>query len=159
MRAWAGVLAPVMLILLLAGCGINRYLVAPYEKISLRAAPDINPDASGRPSPVTLKLLELGSRTTFDNLDFDGAFGNGETLLADDLLSLRMLSIQPGQTMEQRIDLHRDAAFIAIIVAYRDIDQAQWRLVYPIAGNWYSRHVVRLEALGIALGIAQDEDR
>ncbi|MEX0731271.1 MAG: type VI secretion system lipoprotein TssJ [Aquisalimonadaceae bacterium] len=143
--------------LLITGCGINRYLVPPYEKITLMAAEDANPDISGRPSPVTVKLLELSGRATFDNLDFDGAFFNAEVLLSDELLSSSDYVIQPGESITHRIDLHKEAGFVAVVAAFRDIDEARWKLIYPVTGNWYNSHTVSVSRNAVVFGASTNK--
>lgn len=135
-------LACLLILLVLCGCSVNRYVVAPYDKITLQAAREVNPNPAGRPSPVRVLVFELAGRATFDNLDFDGLYNNADVLLGEDLLSLEARMLQPGEAVEHRIELHPKARFVAVIAAYRDIDRAGWKRVYEVNPNWYHSHDV-----------------
>lgn len=114
-------------------------------------AQTLNPDAEGRPSPLSVVVMELSSRTVFDSLDFDAVFGNGEAVLGDDLLSFSEHVILPGQRLEHKVELSRSAKYVAIVGAYRAIDEARWKQVYRVRSNGYQRQAVRLEADGLWL--------
>lgn len=139
------------LCLLLAACSANRYVVTPYDKVHLTAAADVNPDVQGAPSPIAVRVYELTSRATFDNLDFDGAFHNAQVLLSDELRSHADYVVQPGQSVMHRIELDERTEYIAVVAAYRGIDGAKWKLVYPLNSNWYHTHEIRLNANEVVL--------
>jgi|SRR5690625_1801593 len=141
----------VLVLLILAGCAFNRHIVAPFAKISLVGSSEMNPDAQGRPSPMSLKIYELSSRSAFDNLDFDTAFYNASTVLSDELLSAAEYVVLPEQQLNHRIRLTKNVRFIAIVAAYRHIDNAKWRLVYPVNENGYHHHEVHLKADAVVL--------
>src|SRR3546814_5877148 len=69
MRFLRNALAAVAALFLVAGCA-----AAPEKPtivvLSLTAAPDVNPDASGRPSPVVVRIYQLASPTAFAAADF-----------------------------------------------------------------------------------------
>lgn len=137
-----------------AGCAVNRYVVAPYDHLSFFASRDLNPDANGRPSPIAVRVYQLTSRTTFDNLDFDAAFDNAATVLSEELISTADLVLQPGGREELTVELESEAAFIAIAAGYRHIDRASWKLVLPVNGDWYYSHDVALTANSVEAGEA-----
>lgn len=137
---------------LLAACTLNRYVLDPYEKLALVADRGVNPGPSGAPAPITVKVYELSARQTFDNLDFDAAFGNAQVLLSDELLSSGEYILLPGQSVRHRIALRPNAAYVAVVAAYRDIDRARWKLVYEVDGNWYQGRTVTLAPAAVVLG-------
>jgi type VI secretion lipoprotein, VC_A0113 family len=138
--------------LALSACAVNRYVVSPYDKLTLNATNDVNPDHHGRASPITVRVYELSSRTTFDNLDFNAAFNNAGTFLSDELLSSAERVLLPGETARHRVNLNRNARYIAVVAAYRDIDRAKWKLVYPVNGDWYYSHTLTFTSDGVVLG-------
>lgn len=148
---WSTTLACGFALLLLTGCSATRYVATPVEKLTLQAAPTVNPDANGRASPIEVRVYQLSSRTTFDTLDFDSAWGNAAVVLGDQLLSQGVHVLLPRQTQVQRIELAPQATFIAVVAAYRDIDGARWKLVYPVRAHWFNRHRVVLGADAVAL--------
>src|SRR5690625_4278284 len=112
---WTLGLYVALLAIVLSGCAITRNIVAPYAKVEMVGVQTLNPDADGRPSPLSVLVMELSSRTVFDSLDFDAAFTNGETVLGDDLLSFSEHVILPGQRLEHKIELSRSANYVAIV--------------------------------------------
>lgn len=138
-------LAAIYVFLLLAvvnisGCSAVNYIVTPYEDITLTGTSDLNPDINGRPSPVQIRILHLTSRVTFDNLDFDEAFYNASTILSDELVYEQLLTLQPKQEYKSKVEIHPGVMFTAVIVAYRDIDNADWRIVKPLSDSGYYNH-------------------
>lgn len=130
--------------ILLSGCSAPNYVWPAYDKITLYANKNVNPDANNRPSPIQVKIYELAARTTFDNLDFHGAFVNGNTLLSDELISEEAFVIQPNETLTHKVVLDKTATHIAIIAAYRNIDEARWKHIYPIKYYGYYNHTIEL---------------
>jgi type VI secretion system protein VasD len=150
-RSWAAWSTLGLALLLVSGCSATRYVATPVEKMTLQAAPTVNPDANGRASPIEVRVYELASRTTFDALDFDSAWSNAEVVLGDQLLSQQMYVLLPRQTQVHRVELAPQAAFIAVVAAYRDIDGARWKLIYPVRPHWFNRHRILLDANAVAL--------
>ena len=134
----------VLAMFLLASCAMTRTVATPYDNVTLTASVNINPDPRGRPAPLTVRLYELSSRTTFDYIDFDAAFFNSAVVLSDELLSTSEQVVLPQQSVSHRIELNEKTKFIGIVAAYRDIDRAKWKLVYPVNSNWFQSHTVQL---------------
>lgn len=137
---------------LMSGCATVAYVWEPYAEVTLVASKDLNPDISGRPSPMRVKLYELSSRATLDNLEFESAFDRGETLLGEQLLDHATFVLQPGQTITHRFDLEERSAYIAIVAGYRDLGQARWRQIYKVKSHSHTRKTVSLTAKAVLLG-------
>lgn len=149
--------ALALAVVALAACSVTRHVVPPTERLTLIAVGDVNPDGQGRPSPVAVRVFQLSSRTTLDNLDFDGAFDNAEVLLGDELLFKEDLMLQPGETRELRFPLERDTGHVAIAAGFRQIDGARWKLVYEVNANWSGRHSVMLTETSVVAGEPEPE--
>lgn len=137
------------LLALLCACAATRGLHGAHVDVRLSATAEVNPDIEGRPSPIAVKLYELSRRAEFDSLDFEAAFTRSEALLGDTLLSASEHILLPGQTLERRIELHPATAHVAVVAAYRAIDEAHWKLVYPVNSNWFQSRKVSLRADGL----------
>lgn len=149
----------MLLTLLSSGCSAVTYVWAAYDKVTIQATQEVNPDKAGRPSPVRVKLYELSTRTVFDNLDFEGAFNKGTTLLGDQLLSQAEYMLQPGESVTHQVDLKEKAAFIAVLAAYRDIDSVRWSRIYEIKDYNHASHTVTLTKNGVVLGEVTPEKK
>ncbi|HKJ94418.1 MAG TPA: type VI secretion system lipoprotein TssJ [Gammaproteobacteria bacterium] len=128
----------------LASCSANRLLLTPYDDLTVRAATDVNPDVAGQPSPIGVRVYELSGRSTFDNLDFQDAYSNGAAQLSDQLLASAKYVLQPGEVRSERLELAEAARYVAIVAAYRDVEDAHWKLVYRIDPDWYQEHTALL---------------
>jgi type VI secretion system protein VasD len=138
------VISALLVSFLLVSCAMTRQVATPHDDITLSASNDVNPDPLGRAAPVIVKIYELSARTTFDYIDFDAAYSNAAVVLSDQLLSSREQVVLPRQSTSLRIELHENTEFIGIVAAYRDIDRAKWKLVYPVNSNWFQSHHVLL---------------
>ena len=101
-------------------------------RMEISAAPDINPDARQRPSPVTVRIYLLKSVAPFDGADFLSLFSKEQAVLGSDLLQREELQIIPGERKQINLSLPKDAKHLAVMSAFRDIGHAQWRDAKPV---------------------------
>jgi type VI secretion system protein VasD len=134
---------------LLTGCATVNAIVPPSTDLKFNVSPDINPDKSGRASPVVVKVFELSSRTIFDTQDFFTLYESPEDILGPDLLKRDELELQPGQLKEQTLVLNKNTRYIGFVVAYRDIDSSRWRAVVEAVPTGYKNITMNIEKLAI----------
>ncbi len=152
-----------VLTLLIVGCTTTSNLITKvwpaYDRITIEADNSVNPDIDQRPSPVKIKIYELSSRTTIDNLDFFKAFRQGKAVLSDELLSEVSFVLQPNEVLKHEIKPNKDTQFIAILAGYRNIDVAKWKHVYGIEATGHYNHYFTLSAKGIIVGkVVEDKE-
>ncbi|WP_221801093.1 type VI secretion system lipoprotein TssJ [Oceanobacter mangrovi] len=131
---------------LTSGCSVVTTVWKPFDQIRLIATEDVNPDGSGRSSPVQVRIYQLSSRTTFDNMSFDEIYFHGEELLSDELLSMDELILQPGESVLQKVPLTAKATHIAVVAAFRNLDASHWKFVYDIKSYGHYTHAVTISA-------------
>ncbi|WP_404344244.1 type VI secretion system lipoprotein TssJ [Pseudoalteromonas mariniglutinosa] len=129
------------------GCSTVNKLVPPSTDLKIRVSKDTNPDMTGRPSPVVMKVFELSSRTIFDTQDFFSLYDQPEELLGPDLLKKDELELQPNSSIEYKMSLNRNTRFVGVVVAYRNIDEARWRAVIEVDPTGYDDIDVNVEAI------------
>ena len=100
--------------------------------LSLIAAPRLNPDETGAPNPVQVHVLMLKASDAFTNTDYFQLADKEKTVLGGDLLSQTNEVLRPGQTKTIDLPVLPGAKFVGVSAAYRNIDQATWRVVAPI---------------------------
>jgi type VI secretion system protein VasD len=120
-------------------------------KVTLEASTDLNPDQRGRPSPVTVKLFELKSLASFDKADFFSLFDRERETLGAELVGRDELVLKPGQQISQERKLAPEVQFIGIMVGYRDLERAQWRMSIPVAKVRSQPLIIQVGALRVAL--------
>lgn len=138
-------------LLLLSGCVVANKIVAPYTDLDITVADDLNPDISGRASPVVIKIYQLAARTTFDSKDFFQLYENPQEQLGEDLLASEDLELQPDDHVIHTLHLKPGTQYVGIVVAFRDIEKAKWRLVAPVDERDYDTLNLALDSLSIHL--------
>jgi type VI secretion system protein VasD len=119
-------------------------------QLSIAASADVNPDAEGRPSPVVVRVYQLKDDATFGNADFFAIFDKEEATLAGSLLGREEFVLAPGDARTVEFTVSREAKFVGIAAAFRDIRNAEWR-VLKAAPRKGLADVVKKDALTIVV--------
>ncbi|AKJ28868.1 type VI secretion system lipoprotein TssJ [Caldimonas brevitalea] len=104
----------------------------------------LNPDSRNRPSPAMVRVYELKTPAAFESADFFSLFDKDRETLAADLNARDEFVLQPGQTLSFKRDTKPDTRYVAVMVAYRDLEHARWRAVGAL--NLGKSQVVRINA-------------
>ena len=106
-----------LVVVMMAGCAS-----APPEDVTLKgsiqASEDVNPDVSGRPSPLVIKIFQLKSRSKFEQAEYFELFDDAEAILAGDLLAVEQLMLTPGEYRAYEGEFDPDTRFVGIIAGY-----------------------------------------
>ncbi|MBV1921387.1 MAG: type VI secretion system lipoprotein TssJ [Pseudomonadales bacterium] len=134
----------------LSGC---QFLMSDLTKVDLRlvAGGDLNPDDSGRPSPLVIRLLELKNVAGFENSDFFSLYSHEEETLGADLISSEEIELKPGDVQDIKFALKPDTRYIAILAAYRQLDESSWRMVLPVQLKSKNNMTVLFGRQGVAM--------
>lgn len=119
--------------------------------VTIDAARDLNPDARGRPSPVALKLFELKSLTAFERADFFSLFDRERETLGAELVARDDFVVKPGDHLTQERKVAKETRFLGLLVGYRDLERAQWRLAIPIEQARANPLLIQLDATRVSL--------
>lgn len=144
----------------LAACGAKPILApkpieAPKPKvltINILAAANLNPSASGRPSPVVARIYELKAVALFESANFVALFDKDQATLGGDVIARDEFVLSPGESMAIKRDLTADSKFIAVMAAFRDLERAKWRAVVPLVAGEGNALSVRLDASTVSIG-------
>lgn len=116
---------------LLAACLLVACAAKPPKPSPTRArivaTEHVNPDASGRSSPIVVRLFQLRTDGEFAGAEFFDLYGKEKEVLGESLVSREEYVLAPGETRELELSLHAQTRFIGVLAAYRDIRAAQWR--------------------------------
>jgi type VI secretion system protein VasD len=131
-----GALAAIGLSGLVAACGSSPPPPPPtVVSLNFAAAPDVNPDGSGRPSPIIIRYYQLGATSAFDGADYFQLRDKEAALLGPALIDRQDLALTPGATQDVKLQPKPEAKFIGVVASYRDIDHAGWRAEVAIPPN------------------------
>jgi type VI secretion system protein VasD len=114
---------------LLSACATSRNTDPVQLRTRLTASTDLNPDGGGRPSPVVVRVFGLRTDSEFTAAEFFSLFDREKETLSATLLGSQEYVLQPGETRELRVSLSREARYVGVVAAYRDIRGARWRAV------------------------------
>lgn len=129
--------------LALAGCaGAPKPTVV---KGVVQAQPTVNPDARGRPSPITVRVYALKSRAVFDSADFFSLYDKDKETLAADLLDKEEIQLMPGGSHALEKQLPPESRYVGVVAAFRDLERAQWRMAIDIPPQQVSTLRITLE--------------
>ena len=105
-------------------------------QLDIDSQPVINPDVSGKASPVLLRIYELRESNNFMGADFFALFDKEQATLAADLVRKQELWLKPGEHKTLQLQPANDTRQLGFFAAFRKLDDAQWRaLSSPLTAN------------------------
>ncbi len=116
----------LLVLVVLAGCA------KPSLDLRLASQPNVNPDHSGRPSPVLVKVYELRTDVAFKQADFASLFERPVPTLGADLIAADELVMIPGEARKVSYKPTPDTRFVGIVAGFRQLERAQWRTLRSI---------------------------
>ncbi|SAK83006.1 putative lipoprotein [Caballeronia calidae] len=132
MRGRSGGFIVLECLLLFAGCGATEHPVAVPYAITVDVAPDVNPDAYRKPSPIVLKVFQLRALSSFESSDFFSLQDKPENVLGADLLGTDRIILRPGDTRTLHYRGNVEAGALGIVAEYRVLEKNRWRLTVPL---------------------------
>lgn len=145
-RLLGAVLATVAAVTLGACSSDPKPTPKSVAEIKIKAAPTLNPDLNGRPSPAVVRFYQLLSPEMFQNADFFQLFEQEQAALGPTSIAKEEYVVEPGQVSTIKIALKPDVAHLGVVVAYRAFDKATWRAVVPVKQERIN--YIDLQALG-----------
>lgn len=117
--------------------------------LTLRSTTQINPNASGQPAPVVVRIYELKATSIFDSAEFTELFYSDQATLGGDMLGRKEIEIAPGQQLDQTVTLSGETRFIGFVAGYRDLTNATWRGKIAIEPEEENSILITVDALSI----------
>ena len=113
-------------------CGLLGGCAKPAIDLALASQANVNPDHTGRPSPVIVKVFEMRSDLAFNQSDFRLLFESPVKALGADLLAMDEMVLVPGEARRIEYAPVFGTMYLGVIAGFRQMDRAVWRLVAPI---------------------------
>lgn len=133
------------LCLVLAGCG------KPRIDLAVASQPNLNPDHSGRPSPVVIKMYEMRGDLAFKQSDFHTLFAEPMKALGSDLVAADEIVFVPSEAKTISYEPMPDTRFVGIVAGFRQMDRAHWRISIPVDPESKNRIPLELNDVFITL--------
>ena len=134
------------LTILTSGCGKDVKLPPPSAQVNveIKAAAELNPDESGRPSPVVLRIYALKSLGKFNSANFYDLYNDDQAQLGGDLVNVEEFHLTPGGQKIYVREIPPDALYLGVLAAYRGLINAVWRDSIPMPGGRATNFTVKL---------------
>ncbi len=119
----------------------------PYKaQVTLAAAADVNPDANGRPSPIVVRVYQLKTDAAFGRAEYFALFDDEQKVLGPDLISRREFVLTPAEQRVVEVEIDLGARFVGVLAAFRDIRNAEWRVLQPATRQDFAIAIGRARA-------------
>jgi type VI secretion system protein VasD len=112
---------------------------------------DQNPDPSGKPAPVAVRLFQLNDPAKFERSDVFALTEREQQTLGSEGQGSEEFVLRPGETRMVTRELKKGVQFVGIAVLFRDIDQSHWRAVSPVAASGPSKLTLKINGLTATL--------
>ncbi|SAK51095.1 type VI secretion system lipoprotein TssJ [Caballeronia ptereochthonis] len=120
-------------------------------RINVNALDKVNPDHTGRPSPVLVRVYELKATAAFDSADFFTLYGRDQATLGADLNAKNEFLLKPGDSQSVEQTVQPGTKFVAVVAAYRDIERSRWRATVPVPPNQTTVLTVRVDRADVSI--------
>jgi len=135
---------------LTSGCG------KPRIDLAVASQPNVNPDHSGRPSPIVVKMYELRGDLAFKQNDFYILFHEPVKALGNDLIAADELVFVPSEARIVSYEPMPDTRFVGIVAGFRQIERALWRAIIPVDPE--EKNIIRIDLTDASLILIADDD-
>ena len=132
-RTFLSLAGSLLAFALIAGCSSTPKPTIVATTIS--ASDDVNPDSTGRPSPLVVRLYELKTLSTFNDADFFSLWDSEGQTLAADLNGREEMVLRPGDRNNEVRVVKPGTRFIGVVAAYRDLERSVWRGSVAVSPN------------------------
>ena len=106
----------------------------PPRKVAMpiAAAKNPNTDSRGRPLSMVVRIYKLKDSTTFYQAPFDAFVtpGGDKTVLGDDLLESREITLLPGQRYDWTESVARQAGAVGVVALFNAPNARRWRFAF-----------------------------
>lgn len=110
---------------------------------------DINPDESGKASPLFIRLYELSSKKMMKRADFIEIYERDKEVLGSDMVAVHKLKrLIPGEGREEHIVLDKKTNYVALYAEFLDFKEAKYKLIIPVVANNVFRDSVVIRVSG-----------
>ncbi|WP_263264700.1 type VI secretion system lipoprotein TssJ [Pseudomonas sp. RIT-PI-S] len=162
----ARITAAFALLTTLAACGVTDrvgkrvddtwagdMLYADNEQVVLTSdgGNQLNPDATGKPLSVVLRVYQLASLERFASADADSLWSAPNEALGNTLVESRELTLLPGLGQRDKWPLSKAARYVGVAAFFRDEAGGRWKVAFDANslrkdGIWFSTDGLRVLA-------------
>lgn len=128
---------------------------APAPKVrttlSVGTTADANADAKGQGTSVVVRVYQLRGDAAFNGAEFFALYDDEKKVLGPELITRDEFVLKPSEQRTLDVTFSEDARFIGVVAAYRDIRNAQWRVVTAVPRRGLTVTVERARVVAAAV--------
>ena len=157
-------LTAVAMIAVLSACGVTDrvgkrvddtwagdMLFDDNEKVILTSdgGNQLNPDESGKPLSVVIRVYQLTSLERFSSIDADTLWDDPQKALGSTLLENREITLLPGMGQVDKWPLNKAAGYVGVAAFFRSEENSRWKVAFDANslrkdGIWFSSDGLRV---------------
>lgn len=115
----------------------------------------VNPDPSGRASPLVIKIYQLNDKLAFETKDFFSIYDGTDKDIKGAIVTQKEYQLNPGHEIHKALVTDPQTNYIGIIAAFRDIEVAKWRAVAKVTPG--EEHKVSFTLKGVTIDVSTHE--
>jgi type VI secretion system protein VasD len=123
----------------------------PVLTLNVIGGSDQNPDSSGQAAPVAVRLFQLSDPAKFERSDVFALTEHEQQTLGPESHGSEEFVLRPGESRTLTRELKKGVQFVGIAVLFRDIDEAHWRVVSPVAASGPTKLTLKINGLNANL--------
>ncbi|MCK1792759.1 type VI secretion system lipoprotein TssJ [Pseudomonas violetae] len=109
----------------------------------------LNPDESGKPLSVVLRVYQLSSLERFASTDADSLWDTPQKALGNTLIENREITLLPGMGQVDRWPLNKAASYVGVAAFFRSDENSRWKVAFDANslrkdGIWFSSNGLRV---------------
>jgi type VI secretion system protein VasD len=98
--------------------------------LNILASDNINPNDTGNPRPVVVRLYQLKSDVRLLNAQYDDVLLKDKDVLADDVMKVDEVGVFPNDMVEVKFERVKDASFLAGVALFHSPKGQSWKTFY-----------------------------
>lgn len=98
--------------------------------LSIFAADNVNPNDSGNPRPVVVRLYQLKGDVRLQNASYDDVLLKDKEVLADDILKSDEVTVFPNDLVEVKFERIKDASHLAGVALFHSPRGNSWKTFF-----------------------------
>lgn len=119
--------------------------------LTIMSSPDQNPDTSGRPAPVAVRLYQLTGSGRFERASMLALTENEAQTLGDQSVGSEEIIVKPGETRTIKRELKPGVQFLGAAVLFRDVNHAHCCGLAPVAPHGPTRLMLKMSGVTATL--------
>jgi type VI secretion system protein VasD len=132
----------VVISAILAACQSMNSTVGGYLnldtdlQIDFKVDADINPDETGKPSPLFIRLYELKADKMINKAGFIDLYERDKEMLGADMVAVYKLKrFKPGESRTEHFVLDSQTRYVALFAEFLKYRESKYKLIIPVTAN------------------------